>query len=301
MKIIVTHNSPDIDAIASVWLIKKFLPGWEIAIVKFVSAGERIDKGKWKDLNGTSPVESIEDDEVIHADTGLGFFDHHQIASDEISAASLTWDYIKIHNPEFSVQNEKIKDRIEAISRVIKVIIDIDHFKEIFWKDSTADYHEFNLINILEGLKIQFPNQDDYYVEFISKSLDAILHEFENRVWAEKEISNVGQKFNTKAGPGIGLETINDSVIKLAQKMGYVIAVRKDPRKGYVRIKAVPSTDKLDIDLTSAYEKLKVMDPSATWYLHISKKMLLNGSVKSPKMRASKLGIKEIIEVLREI
>jgi hypothetical protein len=177
----------------------------------------------------------------------------------------------------------------------------MDHFKEVFWKDSTADYHEFNLINILEGLKIQFPNQDDYYIEFISKSLDAILHEFENRVWAEKEISKVGQKFNTKAGPGIGLETINDSVIKLSQKMGYVIAVRKDPRKGYVRIKAVPSTDKLNIDLTSVYKKLKIMDPGATWYLHISKKMLLNGSVKSPKMRPSKLGIKEIIEVLKEI
>lgn len=309
MKIIVTHTSPDMDAITSVWLIKKFLPGWESAIVKFVPAGERIDSGKWKNANETSPVEHIEDDEVIHVDTGLGPLDHHQTASDKVCGASLSWDYVQAKNEalrlrsgqEFKIQNEKTKDKIEAISRMIKVIVEIDHFKEVFWKDPTADHHEFDLTSILDGLKFQFPNQDDYYVEFISKGLDAVLHEFENRIWAEKEIRENGKKFETRFGKGIGFEIINDSVIKLSQKMGYVIVARKDPRKGYVRIKAVPTTDKVNIDLTSAYEKLKKLDPDATWYLHISKKMLLNGSVKNPKMRASKLEIEEIIKVLEKI
>ena len=49
-----------------------------------------------------------------------------------------------------------------------------------------------------------------------------------------------GKKFKTRFGRGIGFETINDTVIKLSQKMGYVIVVRKDPRKGYVRVKAKP-------------------------------------------------------------
>jgi hypothetical protein len=302
MKIVVTHSSPDIDAIASVWLIKKYLPGWENAAIKFVPAGERIDKGKWKNKNQTSPIELIEDDEVIHVDTGLGLLDHHQTISDKVCGASLAWNYVKAKNEEFGDVNlQKTQDRIEAISRMVKVIVAIDHFKEVFWKDPIADYHEFDLDGILDGLKIQFPNQDDYYVEFVSKCLDAILHEFENRVWAEKEIIRVGQKFETRFGKGIAFETINDSVIKLSQKMGYVIAVRKDPRKGYVRIKAIPATDKIDIDLTSTYEKLIMLDPGATWYLHISKKMLLNGSVKSPKMRPSKIEIKEIIKVLSEI
>jgi hypothetical protein len=302
MKIVVTHSSPDLDAIASVWLIKKFLPGWENASIKFVLAGERIDGGKWKNTNETSPIECIESDEVIHVDTGMGILDHHQTISDKVCAASLTWDYVKAKNEEFRMRDlEKIKDRIEAISRIIKVITDIDHFKEVFWKDPLADYHEFDLIGILDGLKLQFPNQDDYYVEFISKSLDAVLHQFENRIWAEKEILKVGQKFNTKFGKGIGFETINDSVIKLSQKMGYVIAVRKDPRKGYVRIKAVPKTDKIDIDLSFVYEKFKTVDPKATWYLHVSKKMLLNGSAKNPKMQPSKLSIEEIIEILKKI
>lgn len=187
---------------------------------------------------------------------------------------------------------------MEAVGRMVKVVVDIDHFKEVFRKDPLADYHEFDLAGILDGLKLQFPGQDDYYVEFVSKCLDAVLHGFENRIWAEKEIRENGKKFETRFGKGMGLETINDSVVKLAQKMGYVIVARKDPRKGYVRIKVRPDSK---IDLTLACEKLKKIDPSATWYLHISKKMLLNGSVKNPKMRPTKLGIDEIIRVLEKI
>ena len=302
MKIIVTHTSPDIDAIVSVWLIKRFLPGWETAVVKFVAAGERIDSGKWKDANQKSPLELIEDDEIIHVDTGCGPLDHHQTASDRICAASLVWDYVKTKSEELKIKDsKKIKDRIEAVSRMVKVTVDIDHFKEIFRKDALADYHEFDLISILDGLKFQFPNQDDYCTEFISKSLDAILHQFENRIWAEKEIAKNGQEFKTKFGKGIGFEIINDSVIKLAQKMGYVIVLRKDPRKGYVRIKAIPATDKINIDLTSACKKLKKLDPDATWYLHVSKKMLLNGSAKNPKMKPTKLSLNDIINVLGSI
>lgn len=301
MKIIVTHTSPDMDAITSVWLIKKYLPGWETATAKFVPAGERIDSGKWKNPDETSPIERIEDSDVIHVDTGLGPLDHHQTSSDKVCGASLTWDYVKARNPEFKIQNDKAKSRIEAISRMVKVVVDVDHFKEIFRQDPLADYHEFDLAGILDGLKLQFPNQDDYYTEFVSKGLDAVLHEFENRIWAEKEIAENGQKFETRFGKGIGFETINDSVIKLSQKMGYVIVLRKDPRKGYVRIKAVPANGKINIDLTLVYEKLKELDPDATWFLHISKKMLLNGSVKNPKMRASKLSLSEIIKVLEKV
>ena len=338
MKIVVTHSSPDMDAITSVWLIRKFLPGWENAIVKFVPAGERIASSKFKVQSSKleDPIEKIGDDDVIHVDTGLGPLDHHQTVSDNVCGASLTWEYVKkIQNSEFKIQNDKIKSKIEAIDRMVKVVVDIDHFKEVFWPDATSDYHEFSVGSTLDGLKLAKPNQDKYYVDFVSDCLDAILHEFENRIWAEKEIATNGKKFETRFGKGIGFETINDSVIKLAQKMGYVIVVRKDPRKGYVRIKALPNKGRgpatsfppasapltsskmravgspssrvtprakhVDINLTLAYEKLRKMDPEATWFLHISKKMLLNGSVKNPKMSPTRLGLGEIIRVLEKI
>jgi len=305
MKIVVTHSSPDMDAITSVWLIRKFLPGWENCQVRFVPAGERIGRG-------SDVVEKIGEDEVIHVDTGMGPLDHHQTSSDEVCAASLTFDFVKqVQSSKLKVQDsERWKDRMGAVSRMVKVVVDTDHFKEVFWPNPTADYHEFSVGAALDGLKLQKPNQDEYYVQFVSECLDAILHEFENRIWAEKEIATNGKKFETRFGKGIGFETINDFVIKLALKMGYVVVVRKDPRKGYVRIKAMPSeetrdtkhgTRNKDIDLTLAYEQLSKMDPEATWFLHVSKKMLLNGSVKNPKMRPSRLKLEEIIKVLEKI
>lgn len=299
MRYIVAHTSPDMDAITSIWLLKKFYSGWEDAELKFVPAGDRIGplpSGQSFDY----AIEKIGRDEYIQVDTGLGPLDHHQTSSDKVCAASLTFDFVKkellSHNPPIN------KEKLEALGRMIKFVVEIDHFKEVFRPEPLADYHDFSVVNILDGLKLQRPNSDEYYVHFISKCLDAILHDFENKIWAEREIADNGIKFNTKWGPGLGIESINDSVVKLAQIMGNVVVVRRDPRKGYVRIKARPDAPgQKGVDLTLACEKLSKMDPEATWFLHVSKKMLLNGTPKNPKMKPTKLPLNDIIEVLKTI
>lgn len=294
MKIVVTHTSPDLDAFTSVWVIKKFLPGWDRAHVQFVPAGERIPQSK----NTKDVIETIGDDEVIHVDTGLGPLDHHQTSDQNVCAASRTWDFVKTQSPTFEGNSERVKFRKEAVDRMVKVVVEIDHFREVFWENPNADYYEFGVFGIIEGLKMQKPNDDIYYVEFVTLCLDALLHNFENKIWAEQEIEQ-GIKFSTKFGEGLGLETINDSILKVAQKMGYVVVVRKDPRKGYVRIKALPNKDgEKGVDLSNVYHQLSKMDPDATWFLHVSKKMLLNGTSKNPTMVASRLSLKEIIKVI---
>ncbi|MDP3987788.1 MAG: hypothetical protein Q8P80_01450 [Candidatus Levybacteria bacterium] len=309
MKIIVTHVSPDLDAIAAVWLVKRFWQGWEDAGVRFVPAGERVQRLASSKIVSSSErkkidvVEQINGNDVIHVDTGLGAFDHHDTSDNTISAASLVWNYIKkVESGKLVESSERVQYKHEAIDRMVKVVVDIDHFKDVFWEDPTGDYHEFSITEVLNGLKLQKPNLDNFYVDFIMECLDSILHNFENRIWAEREIKENGMEFNTRFGKGIAFETINDSVVKLSQKMGYVVAVRKDPRKGYVRIKARPSQVQSEgIDLTLVYEKLKKMDPDATWFLHVSKKMLLNGSAKNPKMRPTKLSLSDIIKVLENV
>lgn len=314
MKIIVTHSSPDIDAITSVWVIKRFLPNWHDASVAFVPAGQRYKNIELREKNSESidPIEHIQQDEVIHVDTGLGPLDHHQTPDDTVCAASRAWDFVK-QNQNVPEEHRKIKE--EAVSRMIHVVVDIDHFKEVFRPDPTADYHDFSLVSILDGLKSLRPQQDAYYVEFIMECLDSLLHFFENKVWAEKEIQESGIEFETRWGKAIALETLNDESLHIAQKMGYAVVIRKDPRKGYVRIKARPTQAKpfdfaqgkskklkvksQDVDLTLVYEKLKKADPEATWFLHVSKKMLLNGSTKNPTMKPSTLSLKGIIQVIK--
>ena len=300
MKIIVTHTAPDWDAIGSVWLLKKYLAGWQEAQVEFVPAGQRSPKVDGIDITEGSPIVTIGGNEIIHVDTGLGPLDHHQIYDTSVSATSRTWDFVQ---QQLGDSGESLTpEHGEAISRIVKVIVETDHFKEVFWKDAAADYQEFSLLGVLEGLKIYKPNEDDYYISFGIESLNALQHTFENRIWAEKEIKN-GHEFRTATyGRGIGFETINDTVLKLAQKMGYEMVVRKDPRKGYVRIKVRPAADgQAGMDLTPVYEKLKAVDTKATWYLHVSKKMLLNGTPKNPKMIPTTLSLVEIIKVLENV
>ena len=299
LKRIVTHTSPDMDAITSVWFIKRYLPGWENAELRFVPAGQRLGNlTEEKAQQLTDPIEIIAGNEVIHVDTGHGPLDHHQTADQDVCAASLTFEYVKKN----LTKNSIVAEKIEALERIAKFVIDVDHFKEIFRKDPLANYQNFSIVEILDGLKYQHPNDDKYYIEFISLCLDALVHDLENLIWAEKEIKEKAVYFDTKWGKGLGIETINDTVIKLGQLMGYVIVVRRDPRKGYVRIKTQPDEKgKKRIDLTLTCEKLKKMDPNATWFLHVSKKMLLNGTPKNPKMKPTKLSLNDIIGLLKEL
>lgn len=302
MKIIVTHASPDWDAITSVWLLKRFLQNWENAKVVFVPAGDRIKplKGKREDME--SPIEMMGDDEVLHVDTGMGPLDHHQTSDLNVCAASRTWDFVKQQKRD---GGERWLFKADALERIVNIIVAIDHFQEVYWGEADADYHEFSLLGLLEGLKYQKPGEDEFYTLFGMECLDAILYDFENRAWAEKEIKENGIVFPTKYGQGIGLETMNDTVLKLAQKMGYVVVVRKDPRSGFVRIKTLPvhanSKKEKSPDFTLIYEKLSKMDPEATWYLHVSKKMLLNGTSKNPNMIPTKLSLQQILDVVKEV
>lgn len=291
MKIIVTHKSPDLDAITSVWLIIRFLNGWENATIEFVAAGSKLS-GNYKSEG--SAIEIVDEHEVIHVDTGLGRLDHHDTSDDKISAASKTLDFILERR-----KNEPLHEtKKEALKRMVKVVVLDDHFKEVERVDITDDYHEFETSAILEGLELMYPLQDEKNLMFVCKILDAILHNFENRIWAECEIKEKGVKFETKFGKALGVETINDATLKLAQKMGYIVVVRKDPQSGKVRIKAHP---KSKVDLSSAFDQLKKMDSDASWFLHVSKKMLLNGSSKNPQMKGSTLTLDKIIEVIKKL
>lgn len=298
MKIIVAHNAPDLDAITSIWLIKRFLPGWENAELQFVPAGTRLERAKPGD-QVNDPIEKYGEDEIIHVDTGLGPLDHHQTSNDKVCGASLTWDFVRENSQMFKNDegNEKTIEKEQAISRIVEIVVEVDHFKEVFWPNPNADYFEFLLTGIIDGIKLSKPGDDTYCAEFSMSCLDYILNNFENRIWAEEEIRTNSKEFESIWGKGLGLETINDDVIKLAQKSGFAVVLRRDPRKGYVRIKASPASE---ADLTNTYEQLKKMDPEATWFLHVSKKMLLNGTPKNPKMKPTKLSLSDIISVLKK-
>ncbi|OGG14591.1 hypothetical protein A2773_02275 [Candidatus Gottesmanbacteria bacterium RIFCSPHIGHO2_01_FULL_39_10] len=280
MKTIVTHHMPDLDAISSVWLLKRFMPGWDKAQVAFVPAGSTL---------GEDVVDS--DPSILHVDTGLGQLDHHQ-TDEDTCAAKRTLEYIVDY--ELRTKNQKLKD--EALERLVEIVNDIDHFRDAYYPNPAADFYDFSLVGQLDGWKLLFPDDNQKLVDLGMVALDGIYKKLQDKVWASREIEEKGVDFTTKWGKALGIETVNDEVVRLGQKMGYVLVVRKDPNKDYARIKALPNSK---ADLESAYKKLKKLDASATWYLHVSHKMLLNGSMKNPKTKPTKLTLREIIDVLK--
>jgi hypothetical protein len=178
------------------------------------------------------------------------------------------------------------------------VVNDIDHFREVFFPSPMGDYWNFSLWTQIDGWRLLHSDNPIKIVELGFQALDAIYKVTQNKIWAEKELAEKGVAFKTRWGDGVAIETVNDEVIHVAQKKGIALVVRKDPKKGYLRIKTLP---KPDIDLSDVYEKLKADEPDVTWFLHASHHMLLNGSAKNPAMRPSKRPLKEIIDVIKEV
>lgn len=276
MKTIVTHHNPDLDGIPAIWLLKKFHPDFANARVDFVPAGEN--------LGGLAPDE---DPNIVHVDTGMGKFDHHQ-SNAYTCGAKLVLDFLR---------EEKLVDpNDKAMDRMMDVLVALDHGKDNEWPDPESDVYDFGLWSILNGWKMIHADREEKLVEWTMRSLDAIYRIFQSKVAAEEEFKK-GEEFDTKWGKGIGLETYNDGVLDLGIRRDYAIVIRKDPKKEYVR---VTGDSRKGVDLTEAYEICKQKDKDATWFLHASKVLLRNGSTRNPKMRATKLTLKEMIEVLQK-
>lgn len=275
-KTIVTHISPDFDASCAAWLIQKFLPGWKDAIIAYVPAGSTLEN---------KPVD--ENKEIIHVDTGLGQFDHHQ-TNEYTSAAKLVFDYL--------VKNEHILSKqIEPVERIINFVTDIDHFGESNFPDATNDRYDFGIYQVIEGLKPTLDKNE--LLPYIFNLFDAELQIFKNKVKAEEELKK-GLIFQSKWGKCIALETKNEETVKLALKIGFSLVVRKDPEKGNARIKTLPEKK---YDLSPVYQKLIKIDPKATWFLHVSKNMLLNSSSKNPTFIPTSLSLQRLIETIKGV
>jgi len=277
MKTIVTHLSPDLDAIASVWLIKKYLPNWNDAEVKFVPSGTTLDN--------QSPDS---DKDVIHVDTGLGKFDHHQ-TNDYTSATKLVYKYLM--GRDYFEEKE-----IKPLEKIIEYVNSTDHFAEVFYSDPEADRYDFMIRQLVDGLKVI--NRDEVkLMEIIFLLLESALIVFKNKVNAEEEI-NQGFVFKSYLGRSLAIESKNEEAVKLALKKGFTLVIRRHPEVGFTRIKTIPEKK---YSLRPIYEKILEVDKKGSWFFHISGHMLLNGSSGNPKLIPTTLSINKIIEIVKAI
>ncbi len=276
MKVIVTHLHPDADAITAAWLIRRYLPDWKNAVVVTVPAGETLNQ---------QPVDS--EKQTIHVDTGYGQFDHHQ-TKEFTCAAKLVFQSLD--------QKVLLKKDRAALERLINFINEIDHFQEVNFPEPNNDRYEFAFHQIIEGLNYQLKSVTEV-VDIGFTLLDVILKILKNKINAESEINN-GLVFTCRFGKSLAIHTANGSTIKTALKMGFHLVITKDPKKGSVRIKTQPDHK---YDLTPVYQQIVKIDKKGTWFFHVSKHMLLNGSAKNPNFIPTPLSLPQLIAIIKKV
>lgn len=277
--LIVTHVNPDLDAIGAIWLLKRFMAeDYADAAYGFVAAGE------------TYRGEAVDSDSsVVHVDTGLGIFDHHDKERERYSATYLVWEHIK------SLQDHLKDDK--AGQMMVDFITEIDHFGEYYWPEPMSPRYAFMLSDILPRLHLLSRYSNAEVVDMVLPLLDAVYKGYQDILKAEEDIAQ-GQEFECKWGRAILVVTGSDGAMKIAQKMGYDVVVRKEPDRGFVKIKSAP---KKEIDLRPIYDRISELEDRERWYFHPSGNMLINGSSKDPDTEPTNVGVDRIVEIIKSI
>lgn len=271
-----THINPDLDAMTAVWLLKRFDPDFKNAEVKFIYAGSTYQD---------KPVDS--DAEVVHVDTGWGKFDHHQ-TNERTCASRLILSFLGLKN--------------EAAERMVEVVTEVDYgAADLKYPDAGADKYAFlfNERKIISGWQKRYPGQSDKHLEWGLVVLDGVYENLKSKLEAQLVIQNQGIPFETRWGQGLAATTSVFGFMPLAQAQGFVVVAVKDPKKGHVRIHGLSQVGKEAVDFTAVAEQLRAKDPRATWFLHASKKLLLNGSTVNPNMIPTSLNLDDVVEVLQ--
>jgi len=256
---LVTHVHPDLDALLGTWILIRF-GGYDECELVFVPVGRRWDKGQ----------------NVIHVDTGLTQFDHHD-RSDFTCAAKLVYE---------SVFREEGNPAVEAL---------VNYALKTDWYLLAEDDHSpFTINSIIEGLNRLHPDDPRTVAERTFQIFDALCESLSHRLEAEREYEK-GFEFDSAFGKAFAIESSLGAVREVAYSKGAHVFVFVDPVKGYRGYKA---RSQKGIDLTDVYSVLRSREPAADWFLHSSRELLLCGSDKASDRKLSKLSLTELVDLV---
>jgi hypothetical protein len=284
--LIVTHHAPDLDACTSSWLLKRFdAQHFADAKVLFVNPGDQITLEE-------AESHACQLHEVTHVDTGGGEFDHHQAERGQkyISATSLVYDHVASIHPD--LKND------QALIELVQFVTEVDHFGEIHWTDADNPRYSLMIHELIRGLEFVEPHDDDSQLHFGFQCLDAGYASLTQLFKAREILETEGEVFELPIGRCLAIETRNDDTIKLAQKRGYVLVIKKDPQLGNIRIKARPDSS---IVLKPLADAIKKIDSKGTWFYHGSGKMLINGSSKHRDQTPTPLTLAQVVSLIKEM
>jgi len=270
MKTLVTHINPHLDDIASIWFFKKFHPEFKDAKIEFVSAS--------RDL--AAAEESVD---KIFLGTGGGRFDEHKEGL-STCAGSLVYEYLK--KAGLISEDEIIRKALEALVEWNR-LIDTG-------KAPDSQFDEFSVQSFIRR-KDSKPQNSKRSVELGFEILDRILKVLKRKQQSIKDWAK-RKEFSTKFGRSFAVisETLNREFCR--EQEGELFLMYHPINKGVQFF-----TPSFDIDLKPIYDKVRVLDPKASWFLHQSHHMVICGSSSAPDSKPTKLTFEELIDVAKSV
>jgi len=259
--VIVAHLAPDLDCIAAIWIFKRF-GGCSDVQLQFVPAGTTLNN---------LPVDS--DPHVVHVDTGLGRFDHHQRHVRTLSAAELVRRTVAPHDP--------------ILERVVKQVTLIDNAISV-------DRQGCDMGRLADSFNLLYEHEPARVVELMMPNLDAwYAHELRQQQISESYVNRI--EFQSPWGRGMAMQSQFGGSASLAYRAGAVVYVYREELHGWTGVAAQARSS---VNLTSLYERLRSVDAHADWYLHPSKRLLLCGTAKAPVQHTSSLSLRALVDVI---
>ena len=267
MKTLITHINPHLDDITCIWLFKKFQPDFKDANIEFISASRDAAKDESEDR--------------VFVGTGGGKFDEHKEGLNTC-AGTLVYEYLQEKGYISDETTRKALDKLIEWNQLIDT-----------GKASISDTDAFSVpafIRERNGL----PQSSTKSVELGIEILDRILQILKKKEQSIKDWEK-RVEFTTKFGRSFAVisETIDR---EFCRQQGGDLFLMYNPKHKSVQF----FTPSFEIDLKPIYEKVKALDPQATWFLHQSHHMVICGSSSAPDSKTTKLSFEDLIKAAEE-
>ncbi|MBI2019721.1 hypothetical protein HYS95_03600 [Candidatus Daviesbacteria bacterium] len=270
MKILVTHINPHLDDIVGIWLFKKYQPDFKDAKLRFISASRDAARD--------------ESEEKIYIGTGGGQFDEHKEEIETTCAGTLVYEYLKKKN--YIPKDEILRGALDKLMQW-NLLIDTG-------KAPDSEFNEFSIqafIRVKDGSEEGSQNS----VQLGYEILDRILMVLKKRQQAILDWNN-RIEFETRFGKSYAVksETVDR---EFCREKGGDLFLMYGPKHRSVQF----FTPSFEIDLKPIFDKVKHLDPDASWFLHQSHHMVICGSSSAPDSKPTKLSFEELIRIVKEV
>ncbi len=262
MKTLITHINPHLDDIFGIWLFRKFDHEFKDANLEFISASRDADK---------------QSEDKVFIGTGGGKFDEHKEGL-ETCAGTLVFEYLK---EKGLIYSEK------ALEKIVQWNQQIDTGKAP--KNQIDEYSVQAWIRPLDSNAESSKKAVELGGEILDRILEVLKRKEEALIDWEKRI-----EFESKFGKSyaVASETVDRAFCK---QQGGDLFLMHDPKYNSVQF----YSDKADLE--PIYNKVKELDPEASWFLHQSHHMVICGSGSAPDSTPTKLSLEELIAVAKSV